>query len=274
MRGITLGVFSTQPIYDVDFQTNVLDVAQTMGYAIPPLENRWLLNRLMKDMKDIGFFQIQDTLANFALGITGYEQFMMIDWKKTGNIYTPYGGLTFKPDGAEGNGIDAYIDTNFNPATMGINYTLNDASRNVILSFVSGTGTTTGYTIDGISAHYTRNNMYSMNTNNHRLNTTNGIPGDLSGIGYKSIGRQLGSNLVLLINKELESTFSRAAQVLDNSTQVILARGPLDTVNTPNYSKGRISSYSMGGYMEPVIHQLFRTIYNQYLSRIGLSPIA
>src|SRR5690606_19425137 len=128
MRGITLGVFSAQPTYDVDFQTNVLDVAQTMGYAIPSLEKRMFLDQLMRGMKDIGFFQLQDTLANFALGISGFEQFRMIDWKLTGNVYTPVDNPIFTPQGIEGDGVAAYIDTNFNPAVMGVNYTLNDAS--------------------------------------------------------------------------------------------------------------------------------------------------
>lgn len=40
---------------------------------------------------------------------------------------TAFGGITWDVNGATFNGINAYIDTDFNPSVDGVNYTLNDA---------------------------------------------------------------------------------------------------------------------------------------------------
>ena len=273
MRGITLGVFSAQPTYDVDFQTNVLDVAQTMGYAIPPLEKRLLLNRLMKDMKDIGFFQIQDTLTNFALGITGFEQFRMIDWKKTGNVYTPYGGLIYTPEGIEGNGSDAYVGTNFNPATMGVNYTLLDANRG-FLNYKIGAANNSSVPLDGVFNHETLNASYAWSRSVQRINTTgiNNPPINLGGIGYKNLNRTSNTNINAYNSGSTEVSSSPSSSVVHSSEQVILNRGIGVGGNT--FGVSGFGLYHMGASMTYPMSQSFRTIYNQFLFDSGLSPIA
>lgn len=265
MRGITLGVFSAQPIYDVDFQTNVLDVAQTMGYAIPPLEKRLLLNRLMVDMKNIGFFQIQDTLSNFALGIAGFEQFRMIDWKKTGNIYTPVDNPIFTPQGVEGDGVAAYINTNFNPATMGVNYTLNNAGRGFVIvqPFSDPISEAAGATASN------RTNIGAGGSSVQRINSGPGsssVSVNLSGNGLKTISRD-SIDSIRLTNKEEETNVTQPSNGIANETQHLLRTQSLFSTNT-------FLNYLMGASMTYEQTQSFRTIYNQFLSDSGLSPIA
>lgn len=273
MRGITLGVFSAQPIYDVDFQTNVLDVAQTMGYAIPPLEKRLLLNRLMKDMKDIGFFQIQDTLANFALGITGFEQFRMIDWKKTGNIYTPVDNPIFTPqgEGVEGDGLAAYIDTNFNPAVMGVNYTLNDASLgSIVYKNATGTPSTNinvsfSSSASGTGGNLIRNDLSAIKRiNQSDSNISANI--DFTGKGIKILNR-VNSEEVRGISRNTETTAQAQSTSIYNSNLFLLARQNL-------YSLLGVSLVFVGGSISYALSQSFRTIYNQFLSNVELEPIA
>lgn len=271
MRGITLGVFSAQPIYDVDFHTNVLDVAQTMGYAIPPLEKRLLLNRLMVDMKNIGFFQIQDTLSNFALGITGFEQFRMIDWKKIGNIYTPYGGLIYNPEGIEGNGTDAYVSTKFNPAIMGVNYTLDDAGRGTSIYSITNPDVRTA-TVDGCEDHISVNNMLALDLAAQRINqgtSPQNVSINLTGLGYKSINR-ISSTNVTFSNREMSVESISDSTELISSIQLILRRG----LTNNYYSTLGVQIYHMGASIPYPMSQSFRTIYNQFLSDSGLSPIA
>lgn len=269
MRGITLGVFSIQTIYDVDFQTNVLDVAQTNGIPIPPLVVRNRLNTLMIGKKNIGMYQLNDTLSNFALGISGYEMFRMIDWKKTGNIYTPYGGLIYNPEGIEGNGTNAYVNTNFNPAIAGINYTLQNAGRGTIVTKTTSDPLSPPNLIDGITTANNVNTLYNLSSNAQRINNGNVLlPSevDMSGSGFKAINRDFDS--ILLYNKNSEYSMIQPSTVISNAEQLILSRGD------GRCSSIGVSFYFMSESIPYPMSQAFRIIYNQFLSDSGLSPIA
>ena len=271
MRGITLGLFSYIPtVYDTDFQTNVLDVAQVNEFEIPPISLLREMNWLMKGMKNIGFYQIQDTLANFALGISGYEQFRMIDWKQTGNIYTPYGGLIYNSNGIEGNGIDGYINTNFNPATMGQNYTLNDASLgNVIYKNATGghsnINVSFSNSVSGTAGNLIRNDnsgIKRINQSTSNLSTNINFTGE----GIKILNR-VNSEEVRGISKNTETTAQATSTSIHNDNLFLLVRQDL-------YSLIGVSLVFAGGSISYARSQSFRTIYNQFLSKAGLEPIA
>lgn len=82
-------------VYDADFQANVLDVASTNGFALPSFTKRVVLNKLMKDYKNIGAFQQADSIANFALNNIGHAQFSLIDWKNQGVKQLLIGGMAY-----------------------------------------------------------------------------------------------------------------------------------------------------------------------------------
>lgn len=270
MRGITLGVFSSQPTYDVDFQTNVLDVAQTMGYAIPPLEKRIILNRLMVDMKMIGFYQLQDTIANFALGITGFEQFRMIDWNLTGNIYTTEDNPIYTMNGVEGDGISAQVGTNFNPVTMGNNYALTNASRGAVVYKQPTTGTGILSVLDS-NKMGTSNVTFQLNGNSSsRVNggTVMSSTVNLFGDGFKLISRE-GNNM-LVVFKDVRQERTSTSPSFQNSPQSLFVY----TAGEDSFSDTGASCYFMGAAVSYEMSQSFRTIYNQFLSNVGLEPIA
>lgn len=82
------------------------------------------INDLIVDEKAAGTNNFSKWDYSLALNIGAINS--LIDAKgKTG---TANGGGTFGVPGYDLNGTNAYIDTNFNPATDGVNYTLNDGA--------------------------------------------------------------------------------------------------------------------------------------------------
>ena len=118
--------FSTGGGFDADYQA-VLDYATTQGYTLPSDSQKLLQNQLLLDLKDAGVWDKLDTFAVFATD--GSSDFALIDWKRL-TQYTAVNSPAFTTnEGFMGNGTSSYIDTNFNPATQGVNYTLDNASR-------------------------------------------------------------------------------------------------------------------------------------------------
>lgn len=130
--GITIGGQLTrvgdEGGFDSDYQA-VLDYATTQGYTLPSASQQTLQNQLVVDLKDGGIWSKLDTFGVFATD--GDSDFALIDWIRLSD-YTAVNSPTFTTNqGFTGDGASAYIDTNYNPATSGTNYTLNDASISI-----------------------------------------------------------------------------------------------------------------------------------------------
>lgn len=111
--------------FDPDYQA-VLNYATTQGYTLPSASQRVKQNQLMVDLKNGGIWSKLDTFAVFATD--GSSDFALIDWVRLLD-YTAVNSPTFTADeGFQGNGTSSYIDTNFNPRTIGSNYNTTDAS--------------------------------------------------------------------------------------------------------------------------------------------------
>jgi hypothetical protein len=109
---------------DADYKA-ILDYATTQGYTLPSASQQLLQEQLLIDLKDAGIWSKLDTFAVFATD--GDSDFALIDWKRLTD-YTAINSPTFTSnEGFTGNGTSSYIDTNWNPATQGVNYTQNDA---------------------------------------------------------------------------------------------------------------------------------------------------
>ena len=105
----------------------VLNYATSLGYALPTAPQQEKQNTLLRELKSYGIWNKLDSFCVFAND--GGSNFGLIDWKRL-SLYTAVNSPAFSVNnGFTGNGTSSYIDTNFNPATSGINYTLNNASR-------------------------------------------------------------------------------------------------------------------------------------------------
>jgi hypothetical protein len=110
--------------FDTDYQA-VLNYATSQSYTLPSASQQILQNQLVLDLKAGGIWSKLDTFAVFATD--GNSDFALIDWKRLSQ-YTAVNSPTFTSnEGFQGNGTSSYIDTNYNPLTSGVNFTLNDA---------------------------------------------------------------------------------------------------------------------------------------------------
>jgi len=117
--------------YHPDYQAVLTFAADLSGVSLPDDDEKLVQNQLVVDLDNAG---IWDKLDHFQVWATPANAiFAAIDWKNPTNsrLSTIYNTVTFTPnqgfqgDGSAGGG---YIDSNYNPSTMGVNYELNSAS--------------------------------------------------------------------------------------------------------------------------------------------------
>jgi hypothetical protein len=243
--------------FDADYQA-VLDYATTQGYTLPSAGQQALQNQLVVDLKDGGIWSKLDTFGVFATD--GDSDFALIDWIRLTD-YTAVNSPTFTTNqGFTGDGVSAYIDTNFNPSTSGVNYTLNNASRGIhVVNAGNGLG------LDGTlnTGSNLANRMLGGNSSIQSINQGNSALNaavDLSGIGFKTIIRTSSSN-VELFNETTQFSRTRVSSIIENFNQVVFRNG------AGNFSTALVSNYYMGG--NTVAEYLaMRTAYLNYFNAL------
>jgi len=108
--------------------TAILARATALGYTKPSTSQQVKQNDLITTFKTANIWSKMDIFYMFAND--GSKEFATLNWQNP-NVHqcTLINSPTFTSnDGFLGNGTSSYIDTNFNPASSGVNYTLNDAS--------------------------------------------------------------------------------------------------------------------------------------------------
>lgn len=234
--GIGLGLFQGST-FDASYQA-VLNYATSLGYTLPSSAQQVKQNKLIVDLKAGGVWNKLDTFAVFAND--GGSNFGLIDWKRL-TLYTAFNSPTFTTnEGFTGNGTSAYIDTNFNPATQGVNYTLNNASR--YYYHFSGTGTLVN---DGVSTSGTYNSIRNGGTQQNFINGTAILSATFTFSttkGVKSIHRTSLTDVALFNDKTVGNRTAVSQASLTSTNQLILRRGT-------NYGANEVSAYGMGASM-------------------------
>lgn len=194
---------------------------------------------------------------------TMFQNFSRIDWKNpsTSPLLTINGTLTFHEGGYVGDGSTGYLDTGFIPSTHGINYTLNNAGRTIMVYTATG-----GNPLEGNSSN--NNTMFLTTTANHKINATLALTGgnvNLGGSGMTGIHRD--SNTVIRTIKRTTETTGRTqtADILPTVNQLIFR-------NVSTFSASAISFYMMGASLTLTEGTALRNHYNTYMSGIGLLP--
>ena len=226
--------------FDADYQA-VLNRATALGYTLPTASQRIKQNNLLLALKAGSIWTKLDVLYIFAND--GGSDFGTLNWKApTLNQATLINSPTFTSNqGFTGNGTSSYINTNFNPATSGVNYTLNNASRHTFVRNQSVAFTT----LDGVSSGNS-NASVGINTTLLRINqgaTSILTSADFSGSNVlKSIHRTSATNIELFVATTQTSRTLTSVSVASES-QIILARG---VSVTGSYGGSQVSMYSMG----------------------------
>jgi hypothetical protein len=217
--------------FDADYQA-VLDYATTQGYTLPSAGQQILQNQLVVDLKDGGIWSKLDTFGVFATD--GDSDFALIDWIRLSD-YTAVNSPTFTSNGGfTGNGTSSYVDTNFNPSTSGVNYTLNNAGRFYWVDNRSGS------VWEGPNSNFT-NDSRNTNSTLHRINqgtanfTTNV---NFAVDEFHAINRTSITDLELFTNNTQHSRTALSTLIL-NSNQFILRGGA-------TYNASRFRFYAMG----------------------------
>jgi len=252
----TLGEF----VYDVDMQA-VIDKAIAESFDLPPTATLRAMNRKLIQMKTDGIWSKLDTYYNFATNSTSFANFSRICWKRR-VLGTINGGLITTVNGFEGDGVDGYFDTEY--SQDGGNFTLNNAGR---FSIVYKQG---GDSADHISARFNNgDNFINRDAITQRINQSTeslNASANLSGLGLKTINRQNSIDIMLTsLAVEINRTANSSAI---SSQSVWLLR------NQNNYSTTGLSNWGSGAALTYAETQNFRTAYNQYLNRIGLTQFA
>jgi hypothetical protein len=132
--------------FEAEYQA-ILARATTLGYTLPSAGQQAKQNALISTLKSAGIWNKTDVFYMFAND--GSKEFATLNWiNPSAHQCTLINSPTFTSnDGFTGNGTSSFINTNFNPASSGVNYTLNDASiftynkTYVLNAFISGVDT-------------------------------------------------------------------------------------------------------------------------------------
>ncbi len=252
--GVRVGGQRFGGAFDSDYQA-VLNYATTQGYTLPSAGQQTLQNQLVLDLKAGGVWSKLDTFAVFATN--GNIDFALIDWIRL-TQYTAVNSPTFTSnEGFTGDGTSSYVDTNFNPSTSGVNYTLNNASRYFFPHAFVSTGRIDGTTSTAV------NSIVRSSLATQRINSGSGnlsLSFDYTAvINPKSIHRTSLTS-VDLFNGTVGTTGVQTSASILNSNQFVLRSGT-------SYGSHTASAYAMGSSLVAE-NTDFVNAYNTYKSSL------
>lgn len=232
----------------------VLDRGTTLSYTLPTTATQQKQNKLLKSIKADGVWTKLDVFYVFAVD-NNASAFATLNWKNpNANQSTLVSSPTFVNNGGfQGNGTSSYIDTNFNPSTQGVNYTLNNASRYFFTHAISGVSA-----LDGIMSS-NNNRMIRTSVTSQRINS--GATSLLTAFDFnstvntKSIHRTSATS-VTLYNSTTGSTLTQASSALENANQLVLRA-------STNYGAHTCAAYAMGASLIAE-HSAFIADWNTY----------
>ena len=236
-------------IYDYDYFINVYSWT---GYTT--VAQSHYQNRLMLGLKSSGAWAKLDLLYVFATQATSATD-ALVNWKSGFPNGTLMGTVNFSPNQGFTLGGNSYIDTNFDPSTSGVNYTLDNASRYFFPYFIAGgpmdgTSSTENYISIGNSV------SQRINQDNNNLSTAFEYTMDIE---PKSIHRTSATN-VRLYNNITSSSRTATSVALVPKSQLI---GSSDG-NIGDYI---VSGYAMGANMVAE-NTAFIDAWNTYITSI------
>jgi hypothetical protein len=214
----------------------VINRARSLGYTMPTPGQRRKQNQLIRALKHNGIWRKLDIF--YALANNGSKEFATIDWvTPSTHQITIVNSCTWAAGvGFTGNGTDMYLDTNYNPSTMGIQYTQDNACRFAWISTYSASAL-----VDGIG-NVNQNRMSLASASSHRINsgsTTLSAAADLTGTtGLRVINRTSSTN-VELFNQTTQISRTATSAAITSSNQYIHR-------SSSTYGNSGVSIYGMG----------------------------
>lgn len=258
-------------VWDLDTK-KIINYTNTNNYVLPSANHLNAINNLIIGMKTCGIWNLLDRFWLFSGdGSSDFKRINLIDVNKTRADF--YGGLTISASGIQGNGTNAYVDTNFNPSLLesGQKYQLNDACHGgIVFNYPTSENSTSSYSpLTGTLGPAGQNTLYLKPGNVSKINQNNSNLSsniNISGTGLKLINRN-NSSSVYFINKNSQININVRSVGIFNIEQFGL-RGVL------GYANIGVTCLMMGASIPFQVSQDFRTVFNTYLSAIGQAQIA
>jgi hypothetical protein len=253
VTAINAGGSATEPsdafyIFDYDY-------AQVYYYNEDTAEAESILqNQFMLAIKAAGVWAKLDVLCVFRG--SGDVQ-ALVDWKRLTEV-TNIDCDFDSTQGFKGSPINsAYIDTQFEPGTMGVNYTQDDASR-YFFPYEFGTGP-----MDGSIGSGSRNRMLLNNSVDHKINQNGAVP--LSStfeytttVQPKSIHRT-SATAVTLFNGTTSANRTGGSQGTINNLLILR--------NSTDYASHKVAAYAAGASMVAE-NTAFVAAWNTYITAL------
>jgi len=209
-------------ILDIDY-ASVLARGASLGYTLPDEALQVKQNTLVVSLKSAGIWSKLDVLWVYATNNSnmGTLNFKNPSAHQASLVNSP---LFTANQGFKGNASTSYLNTNFNPATSGVQYTLNNASRFIYLktAFV----TPVMYILDNVLG-VSQNSLQNRNSNDQKINQGSSVissNADLSGAGLKVINRASSTN-VELFNGSTQISRTATSTSINSGNQWVLPSG-------------------------------------------------
>lgn len=236
--GRTYGTYISLPAFDPDYSA-ILNKAIQLGYALPSASVQAKQNTLLTSMKANGVWAKLDVFYVFAQD--GGSAFATLNWKNpAANQANIASSPTFTINqGFTGNGTSSFIDTNYNPATQGVQYTLNNAS----MYFFPHAMGTSGLAMTGTSGSENRIQLgvslnQRINAGGTALSTSFNYT---TTVNPKSIHRTSSTNMTLL-NGTVSDTRTLASVNVPNANLFVLR-------SSTNYGNHTCAAFAAGAQL-------------------------
>lgn len=171
--------------------------------------------------------------------------------------------ITTTTSGLEGDGGTAYVNTNFNASTDGINYTISSASR-FMLKYKAGV------VVNGLDGHpsFTASNtMQNSSTSANRINVaSNCVSANFGGTGYRAIDRNASAIAAFVDASKTTGTVAPAASLTSENFSIL--RNAFSSANT--YCDAGVAFYGLGGHLTDAQHGVIRVALAAHKTRLGL----
>lgn len=242
------------PAFDASYKA-ILARATFLGYTLPTLDQQVKQNKFLVTLKTIGVWNKLDVLYVFAQN--GGFAFATLNWKNpSANQSTLINAPAFVSNGGfQGNGTSSYIDTNYNPATHGVQYTQNNASRYFFIHAIS-TGRFDGNTSGN-------NSIFLGVSGSQRINAGANLAAPVidynSTVNTKSIHRT-SSSAITAYN-------GTTAQVAVQTSVLIATVNQLIFRSSTAYGAHTCAAYAMGASLISE-HTNFINAWNTYKSSL------
>lgn len=248
--------------YSSEYQA-VLDRATTLGYTHPSSAQKSKHDTMVRLLKSDGTWAKLDALYIFLND--GSKEFGTLNWiSPSANQVTIVGSMTWTSNaGFQGNGSSMYLNVGFNPATQGVQYTLNSSTFFVQYSNDVGSDTLDGSLSGGAIFMRPRG---AANTCVSRVNDgANLSVASANGIGLFSIVRTASNARQAYRNGATLGSGDAQASTSIPSQNVFL--GAYNNSGTPAYGGITQKIINSAGFGSGTINQsLLYTAINAYTS--------